>query len=239
MFISYPFVFILCHFKSFHVHLVSFRFHLMPFQSVAIFYKLARTLALGHRPSKKKIKLYNLPRCFAKITDFKKRKKTKKQFIKYPPKWALYRRTWLALCRPLSKGGVVSSLFHHVSWLPFKAKYSNFKKDWSQCSNHTLYDTWSWSSWLETVQADIFDRVLGVAQLTNITHNYGTEHGEIYQSLYCTDTVEPSQHFTTQIRHHLGEVLKYHPIPKSSTTPEFSLPVLYKTHWPFSWEPGR
>ena len=53
--------------------------------------------------------LYNLPRCFAKITDFKKRKK---KFIKYPPKWALYTRTWLALYRPLSKGGQKTNYLH-------------------------------------------------------------------------------------------------------------------------------
>ena len=77
--------------------------------------------------------LYNLPRCFAKITDFKKRKK--KEFIKYPPKWALYTRTWLALYRPLNKGGIVWTSFpQHINkchWCSFMLR--------TKCRTHHLW----------------------------------------------------------------------------------------------------
>ena len=75
-------------------------------QSATVFWDVSTNWpGSSHRVTARRTKknLYNLPRCFAKITDFKKCKK--KEFIKYPPKWALCTRTWLALYRPLSKGG--------------------------------------------------------------------------------------------------------------------------------------
>ena len=68
------FLIVICFWISVEKQYVPPPLYKMP-QSVAIFYKLARTLSLGHRPSRKKKNLYNLPRCFAKITDFKKCKK--------------------------------------------------------------------------------------------------------------------------------------------------------------------
>ena len=83
-----------------------------PLQSATVFWDVSTNWpGSSHRVTARfsKKNLYNLPRCFAKITDFKK---CKKKFIKYPPKWALCTRTWLALYRPLSKGGDLCTTYN-------------------------------------------------------------------------------------------------------------------------------